>query len=321
MKSFLALIALFALAPTLPAGAQEFPSKPLRMIVPYAAGATPDIAARLVAERMSQNMKQAVVVDNRPGAAGMLGTDLIAKATPDGYTFGISITGPLVNNTVFHPKMPYNPFTDLAPLSLGYVQGNVLAVSSSLNVNSPKELLELLKKNPGKYNYASLGSGTVAHLAMELIKMKSESFVVHIPYTSSPAAVTSIIAGDTQMGTLPPAAVMPQARAGRLKALAVTTAQRSPLMPDIPTFKEVGIPDVEATAWAGFVAPVRTPSALLDRLNREITAALNDPGVIEKLKVQFMEASPTSREEFARFMQNELSRWTPVIKRAGIKAD
>jgi tripartite-type tricarboxylate transporter receptor subunit TctC len=317
----LALSALVSAVAAVPAAAQEYPNRPLRLIVPFGPGSGPDIASRLVAERMSASLKQAVVVENRPGAGGMLGTDLIAKATPDGYTFGMSITGPLVNSTVIQDKMPYDPFKDLAPLSLGYLQGSVLAVSSNLNVNTAQELFALLKKNPGKYNFASLGNGTVAHLSMELIKLKTSSFVVHIPYSTSPAAVTSIVAGDTHMGTLPPAAVMPQARAGRLKALAVTTAARSPQMPELPTFREIGIPEVEATAWAGFVISSKAPQAIQERLNREIVAALKDTGVVEKLRAQFVDAAPSTQAEFAKFMQDELKRWTPVIKRAGVKPD
>jgi tripartite-type tricarboxylate transporter receptor subunit TctC len=188
-------------------------------------------------------------------------------------------------------------------------------------VNSAQELIALLRRNPGKYNYASLGAGTVAHLAMELVKVRSGTYIVHIPYPSSPSAVMSIITGDTQMGTLPPAAVMPQVRAGKLKALAVTTGTRSPLLPELPTFKESGIPDVEATAWLGFVVPAAVPAPLVERINRELVAALGDPAVADKLRAQYMEPAPGTPKEFAEFMQAELRRWTPVIRRAGVTLD
>ena len=301
--------------------AERWPSKTVRIVVPFGPGSTPDILARLVADRLSQKLGQSFIVENRPGAGGNIGTLAVARAAGDGYTIGLSITGPLVNNTVLYSKLPYDPFKDLAPVTLAAVQPSVLAVSPSLGVNSAQELIALLRRNPGKYNYASLGAGTVAHLAMELVKVKSGTYIVHIPYPSSPAAVTSIIAGDTQMGTLPPAAVMPQVKAGKLKALAVTTATRSPLLPELPTFREVGIPDVEATAWLGFVVPAAVPAPLIERINRELVAALRDPAVVEKLRAQYMEPAPSTPKEFADFMQAELRRWTPVIRRAGVTLD
>jgi len=311
-----ALLCAAAAAP-----AQEYPSHPVRLIVPFAAGSTPDVFARIVSEKAAQGLRQAIVVENRPGAGGNLGTELVAKAAPDGYTIGASITGPLVNNTVLYRKMPYDPFKDLAPITLGVHQPNVIAVAPALGVNTMQELFALLKRHPGKYNYASIGAGSLSHLSMELIKAKTGTFVVHIPYTSSPAAVTSVIAGDTQMASLAPLAIMPQVQAGRLRALAISTPQRSPLLPDIPTFKEAGVLDVEATAWIGLVAPARTPAPVIDRLNREFVAALRDPSTADRLKAQYMEPAPGTPAEFAAFMQTELKRWGPVIRRSGATAD
>ena len=304
-----------------PALAQDYPTHAIRLVVPFAAGSTPDVFARIVGDKVSQQIKQPLVIDNRAGAGGNVGTDMVAKAVPDGYTIGVSITGPLVNNTVLYKKMPYDPFRDLAPITLGAHQPNVLAVSPSLGVNSVQELFALLKKNPGKYNYASIGAGSLSHLSIELIKDKTGTYIVHIPYSSSPAAVTSLIAGDTQIASLAPLAIMPQVAAGKLKALAISTARRSPLLPDIPTFKEAGIVDVEASAWIGVVAQARTPPAIIERLNREFVAALKDPATVEKLRAQYMEAAPMSPAEFAAFMRAELARWTPVIKRSGASVD
>ena len=301
--------------------AQDYPKHPVRVIVPFAAGSTPDVFARIVGEKVGQALKQALVIENRAGAGGNVGTDMIAKATADGYTIGVSITGPLVNNTVLYKKLPYDPFRDLAPITLGVHQPNVIAVAPTLNVNNMQELFALLKKNPGKYNYASIGAGSLSHLSMELIKAKTGTFVVHIPYSSSPAAVTSVIAGDTQIASLAPLAIMPQVQAGRLKALAISTPQRSPLLPGIPTFREAGILDVEATAWIGVVAPARTPQPVIDRLNREFVAALKDPVTVEKLKAQYMDPAPMTPAEFAAFMQDELKRWGPVIRRSGATVD
>ena len=321
MKSLLAAITLLAAIHPSAATAQDYPSRPIRLVVPFAAGSTPDVFARIVGEKASAGLKQPVVIDNRPGAGGNTGTDAVAKAAPDGYTIGASITGPLVNNTVLYKKMPYNPFTDLTPITFGVHQPNVIAVSPSLGVNSMLELFALLKKNPGKYNYASIGAGSLSHLSMELIKSLTGTFVVHIPYTSSPAAVTGLIAGDTQIASLAPLAVMPHVATGRLKVLAISTPQRSPLQPNIPTFKETGVLDVVASAWIGLVAPAKTPPAIIERLNREFVAAMKDPATAEKLRAQYMEPQPGTPAEFAAYMQEELTRWTPVIKRSGAVVD
>ena len=323
-RTFAALATLLALPAMLaaaPAMAQDYPSRPIRLIVPFAAGSTPDVFARIVSEKASQGLKQPIVIENRAGAGGNVGTDAVAKAVPDGYTIGASITGPLVNNTVLYKKMPYNPFTDLTPITFGVHQPNVIAVSPALGVNSMPELFALLKKNPGKYNYASIGAGSLSHLSMELIKALTGTYVVHIPYTSSPAAVTSVIAGDTQIASLAPLAVMPHVPTGRLKVLAISTPQRSPLLPNIPTFKETGVLDVVASAWIGLVAPAKTPPAIIERLNREFVAAMKDPVTVEKLRAQYMEPQPGTPTEFASYMQEELKRWTPVIKRSGASVD
>lgn len=297
-----------------------YPNKPIRMIVPFAAGSTPDVFARLVGEKASQGLGQSIVVENRAGAGGNLGTDLVAKAAPDGYTIGVSITGPLVNNTVLYKKMPYDPFKDLAPITFGVHQANVLAVSPSLNVNTLKELMDLLRQNPGRYNYASIGVGSLSHLSVEMLKTLTNSFVVHVPYPSSPAAVTSVLAGDTHIISLAPLAVMPQVQAGKLKALAVSTAKRVPQIPNLPTFRESGV-DMDGSAWIGIVAPGATPAPIIERLNRELVAAMRDPATNEKLKAQYMDAEPGTPQQFAAFMQQELKKWGPVIKRSGATID
>lgn len=327
-RSITAAVGAAALALSLagvPAAAQErpadWPSKPVRMVVPFAPGSTPDILARSVGERLTTALKQTFLVENRPGAGGNIGTNAVAKAAGDGYTIGVSITGPLVNNAVLYPKLPYDPFKDLAPVTLAAIQPNVLVVSSELGVDNVKQFFDLLRRNPGKYNYASVGAGTVAHLSMELIKNKTNTYIVHIPYNSSPAAVTSMLSGDTQMASLAPSAVLPQVRAGRLKALAVTTAERFSTLPDLPTFREIGIPEVVATAWIGIVVPASTPAPLVARINEAFVAALKDPQVVERLRGQGMETVGNSPQAFARFMQDELARWGPVIKRSGVTFD
>jgi tripartite-type tricarboxylate transporter receptor subunit TctC len=316
---------LIAAASCLPAMADaqqpDWPNRTVKLIVPFPPGSTPDVLARLVADRLATPLRQPVIVDNKAGAGGNIGTDAVAKAAPDGYTVGVSITGPLVNNTVLYKTLPYDPFRDLAPVTLAAVQPNVLAVSTDLGVSTVRELIDLLRRNPGKYNYASVGAGTVSHLSMELIKARTGTFIVHVPYNASPAAVMSILQGDTQMASLAPLAVIPQVKAGKLRALAVTTAERSVFMPEVPTFREAGIPDIEATAWIGIVVPARTPQAIIDRLNREIVAILKDPQTVEKLRAVYMDPIGNSPQAFAAFMQEELKRWKPVIVRSGATID
>ena len=299
----------------------EWPTKGLRIVVPFGPGSTPDVFARLVAERLSPALKQPVIVENRAGAGGNIGTDAVAKAAPDGYTVGVSITGPLVNNTVLYRSMPYDPFRDLAPVTLGAVQPNVLVVSSDLGVNTLPELMTLLRRHPGRYNYASVGAGTVSHLSMELIKARTGTFIVHVPYNASPAAVMSMLQGDTQMASLAPFAVMPQVKAGKLKAIAVTTRERSQFVPEVSTCRESGLPEIEATAWIGVVVPARTPTAIVNRLNAELVGILKEPAVVDKLRAVYMEPAPGTPQAFAAFMQEELRRWTPVIRRAGVTID
>jgi len=316
-----AAAALVAAAPFAAAHAQaDYPARPIRLVVPFPAGSTPDVFARIVGERASQGLKQPVVIENRAGAGGNLGTDVVAKAQPDGYTIGVSITGPLVNNTVLYKKMPYDPFRDLAPITFGVHQANVLAVSPSLGVNTLRELMDLLRRNPGKYNYASIGVGSLSHLSVEMIKSLTNSYVVHVPYASSPAAVTSVLQGDTQITSLAPLAVMPHVQAGKLKVLAVSSPKRIAQLPNIPTFREAGLA-MDGTAWIGIVAPAKTPAPIIERLNREFVAAMRDPAIDEKLKAQYMEADPGTPAQFAAFMQAELKKWTPVIRRSGASID
>ncbi|MFT3802688.1 MAG: tripartite tricarboxylate transporter substrate binding protein [Burkholderiaceae bacterium] len=298
-----------------------WPARPVKLIVPFAPGSTPDILARLLAERLTAAQGQPFVVENRPGAGGNIGTLAVARAAPDGQTLGVSITGPLVNNVLLYPKLGYDPFKDLTPITLAATQPSVVVVSPSLGVRDARGLFELMRRHPGRYNYASVGGGTVSHLSMELIKTRTQTYAVHIPYNASPAAVTSILSGDTQMASLAPAAVMGQIRSGKLIPVAVTSAQRSPDLPDVPTFKEIGIPEVEATAWIGIVGPAHLPALLVERIQRAMVAALRDPVLIDKLRGQYMDAVGSTPEQFAAFMQAEYRRWKPVVERAQISLD
>jgi len=293
----------------------------VRVIVPFAAGASPDILARIVNDKLASRIGQPLIVENKPGAGGNSGTDQASKAAPDGYTFLLSVNAPLVYNTILYKNLPYDPFKDLVPVSLAATTPNVCAVSNGMNVDSVKSWLEALKRNPGQFNFASTGNGSISHLGVELIKLKTRSFAVHIPYASSGQAVTAIIQGDVQFACLPPVSVMPQAKAGRLKAIAVTSAERSGLLPELPTLRESGLPDIQAVPWFAYMAPKGTPDAIVQRMSREIAAVLKDPEVLKRLQTAYFDPVGSTPEALSKFMGEELRRWKPVIERTGLKPD
>jgi tripartite-type tricarboxylate transporter receptor subunit TctC len=303
-----------------PATAQDWPTKPVKIVVPFGPGSTPDVVARLIADHLQKKLGQPFVIDNKPGASGNIGTDAVAKAAPDGTTIGVSIGGPLAINTLLFSKLPYDPQTDIAPITQLITQPSALAVNPSLNVNSVGELIALLKREPGKYNFGSIGNGSLSHLAMEAIALKSGTTMVHIPYAASPAAMTAIIRGDVQMGCLPAISVTPHAATGAVKILAISTAKRSPYLPDIPTLKEAGI-DVEADAWMGMIAPAHTPEAIIAKIQREVVEAIGTAEVRDKLAAQLMEPVGNSPAEFRARIDGEIARWGPVIKAANIKVN
>lgn len=300
--------------------AQEWPTGPVRVIVPYGPGSTPDTVARVVGERLSMRLGKPFVVENKPGAAGMLGTDLVAKAAPDGHTIGISIAGPLAVNTLLYRKMPYDP-ADLAPVTIAATQASVLVATPAMNVASAAELVALLKANPGKYNYSSMGAGSISHLAMEALAARAGTQMVHVPYAGSGPAVAALLAGDTHVAALPAAAVMGHIKAGKLKALAVATERRSPALPELPTLREAGIENVFADAWMGFVVPARTPEPIVARLREEIARALAEPEVRDRLRGQYMDVVANTPAEFRAAMKADVDRWRPVIEKNGIKLD
>lgn len=314
-----AITALLLLAAPTPGAAQVWPPKMVRIIVPFGAGSTPDIVARLVADGLQQKYPTSTfIVEDKPGASGNLGTDTVAKATPDGATIGVSIGGPLAINTLLFAKLPYDPRKDIMPIVQLVTQPSVLAVNPSLGVDSVAQLVSLLKRDPGKYNFASIGNGSLSHLAMEAIAIKAGARLVHVPYTSSPQALTAVIRNDAQMACLPAIAVTPHAKSGAVKILAVSTARRSPYLPDVPTLKEAGI-DVEADAWNGLIAPGGMPKALADKISKDVSAIMTQPAVREKLASQLMEPVDSSPGELRARMEAEIARWAPVIKAANVK--
>ena len=298
-----------------------WPNKPIHILIPYAAGSSPDVFARIVAEKIAPRLGQPVIVDNRAGAGGNNGTGAIAKSPGDGYSFLVSTNGPLVYNTVLYKKLPYDPFSELRPVVLGGAQANICAVRADSGINSLNDLVKAMKANPGKFNFASTGVGSLSQLGVELLKARTNTFAVHIPYASSPLAILALLQGDVQFACVPAVAVMPQVKAGKLRPLAVSTAKRSTLTPEIPTMKEAGLPDVENMAWMAVMAPASTPTDVVERMNQEINAALALPDVREKLAAQFMEPMGGSADELKKFMQRELTVMTPIIKRSGATAE
>jgi tripartite-type tricarboxylate transporter receptor subunit TctC len=317
---FAPLLLPLLLAMAWPAAAQDWPAKPVRIVVPFGAGSTPDVVARLIADHLQAKLGQPFIIDNKPGASGNIGTDAVAKAAPDGATIGISIGGPLAINTLLFSKLPYDPRTDIAPITQLVTQPSALAVNTGLKINSVSELVALLKREPGRYNFGSIGNGSLSHLAMEAIALKSGTQIVHVAYPSSPAAMTANMRGDVQMGCLPAIAVTPHAAAGAVKILAVSTAKRSPYLPAVPTLKEAGI-DVEADAWMGMIAPAHTPEAIIAKIRHEVVEALQTGAVRDKLAAQLMEPIGNSPAEFRARIDGEIARWAPVIEAAGIKVN
>jgi len=289
--------------------------------VPFPPGSSPDLIARMLADKLAQALGQPVIVENKPGAGGNLGTGLVAKAEPDGYTLGLSIPGPLAVNTVLYKKMEYDPFKELAPITLVALSPNVLVVDPKLGVNTVKEFIDYVKARPGKLNYGSVGNGSASHLTMELLKMRSGMDIVHVPYPGSPQVNTAIVSGQIQAGFVVPATAMALVQAGRLKALAVTSSVRSVVVPELPTVAEAGFPGFESSAWIGMVAPAKTPKPIIDRLSRELVAIVRSQEVREKMLRIYFQPVGTAPEGLSNLMRSERDRWAKVIKQSGARAD
>jgi tripartite-type tricarboxylate transporter receptor subunit TctC len=311
---------LFSILAASEACAQDWPGRDVRIIVPFAAGATPDLIARLIAERLQDRLGHTFIVENRPGASGNTGTDMVAKAAPDGATLGVSIGGPLAINTLLFDKLPYDPRQDLALITTLATQPSVLAVNASLGVNNTRELLDLIRRNPGKYNFGSIGTGSLSHLAMAALALQSGTTLAHVPYPSSPQAMMALIRNDVQIVCLPAIAVVPQLGGGAIKLLAVSTAARSPLLPDVPTLKAGGV-DVEADAWNGLIAPAGLPAASVKRIGWIVGEILASASLRDKLKAQLMEPIPGSPAEFRARIEADIARWKPVIEAAKIRME
>lgn len=320
IKRALAAASAIALA-WWPVSAQEWPARGVTVIVPFIAGSTPDSLARIVAERLQAKLGRPVVIENRPGASGNTGTAAVAKATPDGHTLGVSIVGPLVINALLFANMPYETVKEIAPITILASQPSVLVTNPQVAANSVADLVAMMQREPDKFTFGSIGRGSLSHLAMESLAIKAGVKVVHLPFPGSPAAVTALLRGDVQMAALPAGSVVPQGRDGKLKLLAVTSPQRSPLLPDLPTLREAGIAGVEADAWVGLIAPSGTDKAVLAKIHKEAVAVLAEPAVVEKLKPQFMVPIANTPDQFRAVLKEEHDRWAPIIAAGGIKAE
>ncbi len=317
----LALAAACGLAAAQSAPGADWPKGPVHIIVPYGPGSTPDLIARIVSDRLAKRTGQPMIVENKSGASGNLGTDAVAKAAPDGSTIGVSIAGPLGVNALLFRKMPYDAAKDLELVSIAATQPSVLVVPATLGVSTTGELIALMKKNPGKYNYASMGAGSISHLAMESLAAKSGTSVVHVPYAGSGPAVTALLSGNADIAVLPAAAVMAQVKAGKIKALAVATAKRSGALPELPTLAESGLKDIAADAWMGFIVPAKTPEGIVNKLHDELVAILSDPEVREKLKLQYMDVVADTPAQAQAWLAADVERWRPIIQKNNIKLD
>ncbi len=300
--------------------AQAFPSKPIRIICPYPPGATTDAVSRLMANALQSESGATVIVDNRSGAGGNLGTEAVARGEPDGYTLLLGALGPLAANPALYPKLNFDPAKDFTPLALAASVPLIWAVHPSFPATTVKEALELLRKNPGKFSYASAGNGTPQHLAGELVKRQTGTSILHIPYRGSAPALNDVLGGTVQMVLEATPAILQHVQSGRLKALAVTAAQRLASLPNVPTLKESGV-DAEIGGWYGFLAPAATPPDRREWLVKHMSAALATMATQEKLAELGSVRVDNSPQAFARLIATERARWQKLIRDVGIKLD
>jgi tripartite-type tricarboxylate transporter receptor subunit TctC len=320
MLKFRAAFALLLLALAAQGVAQPYPSKPIRVIVPYPPGGVVDVIARSVGERMTQTIGQPSVIENRVGAASAIGTELVARAAPDGYTLIVASPAHTTNISL-NSKLTWHPIRSFAPVAMVGVIPNAILVHPSMPAKTLAEFISHAKANPGKINYASAGAGSSVHLAAELLQQMAQIKMVHIPYKGQPEAVTALITGEVSMMPLTMALAKARVQAGQARALAVTTPKRSSALPDLPTVAESGYPGYEVSTWFGYLAPAGTPPEVVNKLNAEINAALKHPDVEKRLVALGAELDPGTPQAFGAYLEADMTRWARVIKQAGIKSD
>jgi tripartite-type tricarboxylate transporter receptor subunit TctC len=311
-------VALSAAAAGAPA--QNYPNRPVRFIVAQSAGGNADLVARAIAQKLGEAFGQQVVVDNRGGASGIIATELTAKAPPDGYTLLLTPSSFGVNPSLYR-KLPYDPIKDLAPVTLAASAPNILVVYPPLPVRSVKDLIELARAKPRQLNFGSSGNGGSPHLAGEMFKTMAGVELTHVPYKGASAALTALIAGEIQLNFASLPSALPLVKSGRLRAVAVTSAKRSPAVPELPTVAESGLPEFETAAWQGVFVPARTPQAIITRLNREIARIVNSPEIRERMMAEGAEPVGNTPQEFARYIEREIAKWARVVKATGMRVD
>jgi tripartite-type tricarboxylate transporter receptor subunit TctC len=300
--------------------AAAYPERPLRLVVPYSAGGSTDTVARIVGQRLSERLGQQIVVDNRTGAGTLIGTEIVARSAPDGYTL-LMATPPLAVNPSLYSKVPYVLDRDFSAVSNVAASSNLLAVHPALPATTTRELIALLKANPGKHNYGSSGIGGAGHLAMALFASMAGVDIVHVPYKGGAPAVTDLVAGRLSLMMANLTTAQPHIRAGRLRGIGIGTKSRSPLFPELPTLSESGVPGYEANNWNGIVVPAGTPRAVIDRLHREISAALKDPAIAQRMAGAGLDPIGDTPQQFAQYLKAEAAKWGALVKSAGIKAE
>jgi tripartite-type tricarboxylate transporter receptor subunit TctC len=304
----------------IPAFGQAWPDKPIKFVVAAGPGSSLDALARVIGERLKDRLGQVVLIENKPAAGGTVATAEVAKAAPDGYTMLLGFNGPLAFGPLLQ-KLPYDVAKDLEPVIITSSQPNVLAVSAQLPVRTVAELVAYAKANQGKLNYASVGNGSSSHLNMELLKSVAGFDALHVPFNGSPPAVTATIQGETQMMFAVMQPLQAQIQAGKLRAIAVTTAKRFPLLPDLPAIAESGYPGFEALAWNGVMVPAATPKPVIARLNTEINSILKEPDVVAKMHAAGFDLIGGTPEDFGNLIRRETETWAPVIRKLGLKVD
>jgi tripartite-type tricarboxylate transporter receptor subunit TctC len=300
--------------------AQSYPTKPVRIVVPYTPGGTVDIVARMIGERLTETLGRTFVIDNRAGASGNIGAELVAKASPDGYTLLMSSAAPLAANPAFYPDLRFQPLKDFAPIALIVIQPNILVVNPSVPAHTVREFIALAKARPGVLNYGSAGVGNSQHMAAELFRYYTDVKITHVPYKGGAGAIADLVGGKIDLLFEPIPGTIPYIRSGRLRALGVTTRERSDTFPDIPTIAESGLPDYEYRGWIGLVAPAGTPTEIVNMLHREVAKALDD-GLAAKLREFAFVVSGSGPEEFAIFIKKELELHQRIVRAADIKPE